>query len=383
MSKYKTYKVLPSIDEDAPFNSVSWYTVSFLDPQKIENLDFMEVRGIKIHNGYTSPEMASEDAKKIKKKKKEHDVFIAQIGKVYAWNDDTRTESIEYDNDKLNELEKTRRENMDKLKLMAEQFKNERRTFFANHNERREQLRRKIQQKLYERGLITKQEFDLLQEDGSKNVKKIREDAAKMEKIMAEMDEVFKVDYLDENDPVGFKYGCISLYSPKKIRGLKIFCFKVRGLFETMDENEQRIQELSKKYPNDRIYRFEVGRWCAFSERDDIEPIFLLKQLNYCMKCYLEKLAREKEEFEKRKEELQKKTEQESKTIRATNRRQRRQKKVREDDKNVSQNKDVFLGNPEDDAVIQKISQYLDDPELRNKFAVDPSKTEKIELNIN
>ncbi|MEM0354128.1 MAG: DUF5832 domain-containing protein [Thermoplasmata archaeon] len=383
MSKYKTYKVLPSIDEDAPFNNICWYTVSFLDPQKIDHIDFMEVRGIKVHNGYTTPELASEDAKKIKNKKKEHDVFIAQIGKVYAWNDDTRTESIEYDNNKLNELEKTRRENMDKLKLMAEQFKNERKANFANHNERREQQRKKIQQKLYERGLITKQEFDLLQEDGSKSIKKIRENAAKMEKITAEIDEAFKVDYLDENDPVGFKYGCISIYSPKKIKGLKIFCFKVRGLFETMDENEQRIQELSKKYPNDRIYRFEVGKWCAFSERDDIEPNVLLKQLNYCMKCYLDKLIREKEEFEKRKEELKKKTEQETKTNQTICRRQRHQKKNRRNDKNISQIKDAFLGNPEDDAVIQKITQYLDDPELRNKFPIDPSKTEKIELNIN
>ncbi|MEM3063180.1 MAG: DUF5832 domain-containing protein, partial [Nitrososphaerota archaeon] len=102
---------------------------------------------------------------------------------------------------------------------------------------------------------------------------------------------------------------------------------------------------------------FEVGKWCAFSERDDIEPNVLLKQLNYCMKCYLDKLIREKEEFEKRKEELKKKTEQETKTNQTICRRQRHQKKNRRNDKNISQIKDAFLGNPEDDAVIQKITQ--------------------------
>src|SRR5580700_1979901 len=114
----RRYKIITTIEDDVPVGDVNWCTVSFLTPHKLEKLKFLDIMGFKIHNGYSNIELALDDAKKIKEKNKNHDVYISQLGKIYAWDDATKTDSIEYDNDKLNDLEKTRKENIDKIKLI-------------------------------------------------------------------------------------------------------------------------------------------------------------------------------------------------------------------------------------------------------------------------
>ena len=270
-----------------------------------------------------------------------------------------------------------------------------------------------MQKRLYDKGLITKKEYEMMMEE-NKPTNEIREEAARRETIDAEIDECFKTDYLDENEPTGLKYGCMTIYSPKHIGGLSTLCFKVRGLFQTQSELVKRIRQLEKLYPNDRIYQFEVGKWCAFSEKDNVEPITLLKQLNYSMKCYLDNLSHEKEEFEKRKEKLMTKTDQETKVTLANNRREKRKERLQakkaakkkdtnpsgiveqasaptdiknpiSDIKNVVpavEDKITSMGNPEDDAAIMKILNYLDDPELRNKFGNDKTNSETMEVDV-
>jgi hypothetical protein len=392
----KKFKIITTIDDDAPAGNINWCTISFLTPQKLEKIKYLDVKGFKVHDGYNTGELANDDAKKIKEKNKNHDVYLSQLGKIYAWDDATKTDSVEYDDEKLNDLEKTRRENIDKIKLMGEQFDNEYKTLHANTNtDRIEAQKKRIQKKLYEKGLITQKEYEMIQEE-NKPVKEIKEMTLSLEKINVEMEECYKTDYLDENDQVGLKYGCISIYSPQHIKGLKTLCFKIRGLFQTMPELDKRIKKLQTLYPNDRIYRFEIGKWCPYTENDSIDGLILLKQLNYSMKCHLDNMEHEKEEFEKRKESLMQRTEQESKLIKEENRREKRKAKrdaakkkkmgiidpVAQTQTNNEMPVDTItsLGNAEDDKAIQKILDYLDDPELRNKFAADKSKLETMEL---
>ena len=240
----KKYNIISKLEDDAPNGNINWCTISFLTPQKIDDLKYFDVMGLKVHNGYNNDKIAFDDAKEIKKNKPRHDVYISQLGKIYAWDDATKTDEIEYDNQKLNDLEKSRRENLDKIRLMQENFKNEHKTIYAHNNDgRRDQMYKRMQQKLYDRGLITKKELDMIQDD-NRPVKEVRDEAAQRERIDAGMEECSSQDFLDENEPTGLKFGCITVYSPEHIKGLKILCFKIRGLFQTPAEMNKRIAEL-------------------------------------------------------------------------------------------------------------------------------------------
>ena len=394
----KKFKIITTIEDDAPSGDINWCTLSFSTPQKLEKLKFFDIRGFKVHTGCNTAELANDDAKKIKEKNKNHDVYLSQLGKTYAWDDATKTDSIEYGDDKLNELEKTRREQIDKIKLMSEQYTNEHKTIYANKlPDRTESARKKNQEKLHKIGKITQKELEMMQET-NKSIEDIRDAAEKLNNLKAEIEECYKTDYLDENESIGLKYGCMTIFSPRHIGGLKTLCFKIRGLFQTPSELNRRIRKLKSLYPNDRIYKFEVGKWCVFSENDNADPLEMLKQLNYSMKCYLENLETEKEDFEKRKETLQAKTEQESKLTRAKNRKQKRKEKIqaaknKKDglvDKVANDNTPInkqnaplvdSMGNTADDAAIQNILDYLDEPELRNKFPANNTTTSIVDVN--
>ena len=254
------------------------------------------------------------------------------------------------------------------------------------NTERLEAQKKRVQKKLYEKGLITQKEYEMIQEE-KKPVKEIKEMISNLEKIKDEIEECYKTDYLDENNPVGLKYGCVSIYSPKYVKGLKLLCFKIRGLFQTMPELDKRIKKLENLYPNDRIYKFEVGKWCPYSENDTVDNLLLLKQLNYSMKCYLENLEHEKEEFEKRKKSLQQKTDQESKLVNAKNKKDKKKSKKKSNEQNKVNNDLVntipSAGENEDDKAIQKIINYLEDPELKNKFSVNKSTLQTVEIDMN
>lgn len=370
-----SYTIISSIENDAPFGAVNWCTISFLSPQDIEETDSLEVKGIKVHNGYTAMELATDDAKKIKANNKHHNVFLAELGKLHAWDDVSKADVIEYDNKKLNDLEKTRREQADKIKLMNEQLKNEHRASSADSAVRKEKCYDRLRKKLYDRGLITKKELEMIEEEP-----KISEKKHELNDSLKQAIDECTTDYLDENTPVALKYGCISIYSPKHIKGLKTLSFKIRGIFQTEKQLIKRTDQLQKLYPNDRIYHFEVGKWCAFSEssHQDSDPNILLKQLNYSMKCYLNLIEHEGEEFEKRKEALKSKTEQESKAKLRNNRDSRKTAKPEPAEKSDAS----LQNNPEDEANIQKLMNFLDEPELRNKFISDNKGGERVTVSI-
>lgn len=407
----KKYKIMKSIEDDAPSGDINWCTISFLTPQKLDATKHMDAKGFKIHNGYNTAELANKDARIIKTNKKQHDVYLSQLGKIYAWDDASKTEEIEYENNDLNDLEKKRRENIDKIKLMNEQFKNEYKNLHININENRklDQIKR-MRQKLYEQGKISQKEYEMLEEE-SKLTKNDEEMSIKLKLMEQEIEECFKTDYLDENTPVALKYGCMTIFSPKNIKGLSTLCFKIRGLFQTQNELNRRVKKLKDMYPDDRIYNFEVGKWIVFSEQDGIDTMKLIKQLNYFMKCYLDNMENETNEFEKRKENLKSRTEQEAKMTKTLNKRERKKAKMEKEksekekqkrekkekkEKNRKESPDQPKSMPDltaedysltnnsiDNENIKNIINFLDDPELRDKFAVDKSSMERVKVDIN
>lgn len=362
----KRYEIISTIEEDAPFGYINWCTISFLTPQKINSLQHLDIKGFKVYNGYTTYELADIDSKKIKEKNSNHDIYLAQIGKLYQWDDQTKAETIEYDNKKLNELERTRQENMNKAKLIKKQFENEQRTSQPPTDTRMDKIKTRLHKKLYEKGLITRKEYEMLQEEKDNKPKKPN-DEIEMDKIKTLIDECYNTDYLDESESVALKYGCITFYSPKWIGGLKALYFKIRGLFQTLDEANERVMELKKYYPLDRLYIFEIGKWCPFSEKECVDQVILLKELNYAMKIYLENLKQENEEYEKRKESLLNNMNQESKMTRNKNRTERR-KEIKQKNKEISkENKNELpYNNEEDDKAIKEIIDYLENTDTKN-----------------
>jgi hypothetical protein len=299
MIRYKEYRVHPKIENDPPYGNLGWYTISFLTPEKMEHLRMLRIRGIKVHNGYTTLEAAREDLKRIREKYPDFDVYLAEMGKIYSWDEITYSEMVHYDNEKLNEMEKTRLDNLNQAKLLAEQFQREHPRKFQKdpHILGGQRTREKLRKRLYQKGVITRAEFDVLSKPLT------RREQSKLKVLEQEISQLDQ-DYLIENEPVALKYGCLSIYSPHKIHGLENYCFKVRGLFGTQEELMSRTCHLVESYPDDPVYSFEVGKWCAFTE-EPISAEKALQQLNYVMKCYLDHLTQEKVEFEKRRQQTQ------------------------------------------------------------------------------
>lgn len=334
-----------NIINDASYSDVSTVSVSFISPNKIESSKDLEVKGFKIHNGYINSKHADEDAREIKKRVPEHDIFIASVGKVHEWDDVTKVDEVEYDDQKLNDLEKTRRENMSKMSLINEQNLNESKK--SSSENRKEKMQNRLRQKMIERGSLgyVKPVID--------NVRKIFLE----EEVKKHVDN----DYLDENDIGPYKYGCITIYSPHYIRGINQTYFKIRGIFETRDEMTSRIADLKLKNPHDRFYQFEIGKWIAFPERDDMNATDALMRLNYAMKCHLDNMDNEKDAFEKRKEEL----------IRMNNMETKENKSNKTDNVvNDSGEKPSILEimDKDDQVNVMGLANLLNDADLKDRF---------------
>lgn len=408
----KKYNIMTTIEDDAPFGDINYFNISFVSSEKIEKTKWMNIRGFKIHNGYNSGEMADSACEEIRKAYTNYDVFVGKTGKLHPWDDATKTDTTKYDNKKLNDMEKARKENVDKIKLMNEQFNNEFKYKTIKPNlavDRMDKERKRINQKLYNMGKISKREAEMLEQQ-ELVTKKLKKEPKNMDEIKKEIEECFKTDYLDENPPTALKYGIITVYFPKYIKNLKSIHIKIRGLFQSMGEMNRRVRQLEKLYPKDRIYKFEIGKWCALSDDDNISELEKNKQLNYLMKCYLDNLKHEAEEFEKRKEELTEKNKQEQIVKKIQNRSERR-KAEREAKKNPKEkstdsipkntattenfskklDSDMeskhcedtpFVENKEDEEAIQRIVDFLEDPELTNKYSVDKSKLQTVKVDI-
>lgn len=381
MTDTKKFTILNKIENDAPFGNINFCTISFLTANKVEKTKHLDIFGFKVHDGYNTYELCDQDAVKIKNKNKNHDVYLAEMGKIYAWDDATKSDSLQYGDPKLNNLEKTRRENVDKIKMMAEQNRNNYTPAPTKAKNRQEATLQRLQKQLYSKGKITTYEWEAVNQR-NKPVNQIKAEAAAREIMEKEMVKVNEVDYLDENEPTGLKYGCVTVYSPEKIKGLSEMCIKIRGLFQTIDEARKRAMKLGKLYKEDQIHLFEVGKWCAFALQSDIDANVQLSRLNYAMKCYLDNLSIEAEEFEKRKEALITKNEKETAANQAKT---MDEKKKKVPDVRPAEKKFTSTGNAEDDANIQSLMDYLDDPELDEIMTTKqtPKNTnDRVEINI-
>lgn len=116
-----------------------------------------------------------------------------------------------------------------------------------------------------------------------------------------------EIDYLNEDDVIpNQEWVCMSFLSPEGVRNCKIRGIKVRGVYGTKDEADQRAQELQQIDPDFHIFVGQVGKWLA----QDPDPNSITdqqyreKELNKLMKEYKTNLVKTKMMEEERKNDM-------------------------------------------------------------------------------
>src|ERR1700747_737953 len=305
MANESKYNIIETIKDDPEYKNQLWITMAFLSPDKIDKTKFLDVRGFKIFSCYASYESAEAHANELEKTNTNHDIYIGQMGKLLSWDDLQKASNIQHKDKKLNELDRTYRENADKAKLYNEQVKDDQKMKInANINQKKVQTVSRLRKQLLKSGQISRTEYEELKRQ--EKLTSINEHRSNVEDEIVRMNEEMKqcadVDYLDETSS-NYKYGIVSFYTKARIVNLKEMCFKVRGMFNDQESLMKRVTKLQKENEHDQIIIYEVGKWCGQSDTVTDNALLNVK-LNYLMKMYLDDLKLSKENYEKRKADM-------------------------------------------------------------------------------
>ncbi len=116
-----------------------------------------------------------------------------------------------------------------------------------------------------------------------------------------------KIDYLDEDAVIPKQLFCVlSFLSPEGVKNCSMRGIKVRGVYPTAELAQKRAEELRQLDPYFDIFVAEVGKWCAWDDKDKTyDTEYNNKQLNSLMKTYKENKDKSNLLFEQRKNEMQ------------------------------------------------------------------------------
>ena len=115
------------------------------------------------------------------------------------------------------------------------------------------------------------------------------------------------IDYLTEDDPVpGQLWVCISFLSPEGIKNCSVRGLKIRGVFGTKQEADQRAKSLQEKDPDFHVFVGEMGKWLPWDpDPNDIDDNqYQEKELNDLMKGYKDNLDKAKRMQQQRKDDM-------------------------------------------------------------------------------
>ncbi|MBA42438.1 MAG: hypothetical protein CMF62_00325 [Magnetococcales bacterium] len=116
---------------------------------------------------------------------------------------------------------------------------------------------------------------------------------------MTDNKSVTEIDYLTEDESLANqKWCCVSFLSPEGIKNCKVRGFKVRGVFDSKEEADNRAQYLQKVDPHFDIFVGEVGKWLSFApdpnSREAGDMVYAEKQLNDLAKAHKENQEKQK-----------------------------------------------------------------------------------------
>ena len=136
-------KYIDYLNEDEPIPRQNFVCLSFLSPEGIRNCS---TRGIKIRGVYETYDEAKARADELSKIDPDFDVFVGEVGKWCPWDPDPNsTQDQVYQEKELNDLMKGYKDNLQKVKKMEQQRKND---MIANAAEQEQSNLSKTQQRL-------------------------------------------------------------------------------------------------------------------------------------------------------------------------------------------------------------------------------------------
>ncbi len=115
------------------------------------------------------------------------------------------------------------------------------------------------------------------------------------------------IDYLKEDKPIpGQLWVCMSFLSPEGIKNCSVRGLKIRGVFGTRQEADERANELQKIDSDFHVFVGEVGKWLPWDPdpNDVADQVYQEKELNDLMKGYKENLEKSKKMQQDRKEDM-------------------------------------------------------------------------------
>ena len=117
-----------------------------------------------------------------------------------------------------------------------------------------------------------------------------------------------EIDYLTEDEIIEKQlFVCMSFLSPEGIKNCNVRGLKIRGVYNTQEEANNRAEYLQKIDPNFHVFVGEVGKWLPWDPDPNSikDHVYREKELNKLMKEYNKNLERTKEMEVERKQELQ------------------------------------------------------------------------------
>jgi hypothetical protein len=130
------------------------------------------------------------------------------------------------------------------------------------------------------------------------------------------------IDYLTEDTPIpGQLWVCISFLSPEGIKNCSVRGLKIRGVYGTRQEADERAKELQKTDPDFNVFVGEMGKWLGWDpDPNDVQDsVYQEKELNDLMKGYKDNLEKSKQMQHERKEDMIKKAAKEEQAKAKTN----------------------------------------------------------------
>lgn len=114
------------------------------------------------------------------------------------------------------------------------------------------------------------------------------------------------VDYLTEDKPIaGQLWVCISFLSPEGIRNCSVRGLKIRGVFGTRQEADERAKELQTIDADHNVFVGEVGKWLPWDpDVNECDQVYQEKELNELAKGYKENMAKSSEFERQRKADM-------------------------------------------------------------------------------
>ncbi len=119
------------------------------------------------------------------------------------------------------------------------------------------------------------------------------------------------IDKLKEDDPIPRQnYVCLSFLSPEGIRNCSIRGLKIRGVYDTREEADQRAKELQEVDPNFDVFVGELGKWLPWDPDPNDgakDQVYYEKELQQLMEGHEDNLKKSKRLQEQRKQDMIKK----------------------------------------------------------------------------